>query len=164
MADGHVGYVMPIGGVAAYRNQVSVVGVGFDIACGNAAIRTDLTLDSFGRTPEEIHASLSGLGVMPARAASIVSLARAVDDGLSLEPGADPDQAMARLTELPGIGSWTAHYIAMRALRWTDAFPKEDIVIRRQLGGISATDAERLSMEWRPWRSYATLHLWRSAG
>src|SRR5262245_49040972 len=44
MADGHLGYVMPIGGVAAYREQVSVVGVGFDIACGNAAIRTDLTL------------------------------------------------------------------------------------------------------------------------
>ena len=44
MADGHVGYVMPIGGVAAYKEQVSVVGVGFDIACGNAAIRTDLTL------------------------------------------------------------------------------------------------------------------------
>ncbi len=43
MADGHVGYVMPIGGVAAYRHHVSVVGVGFDIACGNAAIRTDLT-------------------------------------------------------------------------------------------------------------------------
>ena len=48
MADGHVGYVMPIGGVAAYRNQVSVVGVGFDIACGNAAIRTDLVLDGAG--------------------------------------------------------------------------------------------------------------------
>ena len=45
MADGHLGYVMPIGGVAAYRNQVSVAGVGFDIACGNAAIRTDLGLD-----------------------------------------------------------------------------------------------------------------------
>ena len=44
MADGHLGYVMPIGGVAAYREQVSVVGVGFDIACGNAAIRTDLSL------------------------------------------------------------------------------------------------------------------------
>ena len=50
MADGHVGYVMPIGGVAAYRNQVSVVGVGFDIACGNAAIRTDLKADAFDRT------------------------------------------------------------------------------------------------------------------
>jgi len=51
MADGHVGYVMPIGGVAAYRDQVSVVGVGFDIACGNAAIRTDLTLDALGKNP-----------------------------------------------------------------------------------------------------------------
>lgn len=49
MADGHVGYVMPIGGVAAYRDQVSVVGVGFDIACGNAAIRTDLTLEALGK-------------------------------------------------------------------------------------------------------------------
>jgi tRNA-splicing ligase RtcB (3'-phosphate/5'-hydroxy nucleic acid ligase) len=49
MADGHLGYVMPIGGVAAYRNRASVVGVGFDIACGNAAIRTDLRADSFDR-------------------------------------------------------------------------------------------------------------------
>src|SRR6188474_1257990 len=47
MADGHVGYVMPIGGVAAYEDKVSVVGVGFEIACGNAAIRTDLDLESF---------------------------------------------------------------------------------------------------------------------
>jgi tRNA-splicing ligase RtcB len=61
MADGHVGYVMPIGGVAAYRDQVSVVGVGFDIACGNAAIRTDLTLDALGDSPEEVHLTLSGL-------------------------------------------------------------------------------------------------------
>jgi tRNA-splicing ligase RtcB len=59
MADGHVGYVMPIGGVAAYRDLVSVVGVGFDIACGNAAIRTDLTLDALGRTPDEVHRTLS---------------------------------------------------------------------------------------------------------
>ena len=58
MADGHVGYVMPIGGVAAYRDLVSVVGVGFDIACGNAAIRTDVTLDSLGRTPDEVHRTL----------------------------------------------------------------------------------------------------------
>ena len=51
MADGHVGYVMPIGGVAAYREQVSVVGVGFDIACGNAAIRTDRTIADLGDDP-----------------------------------------------------------------------------------------------------------------
>src|SRR5262245_27579959 len=61
MADGHLGYVMPIGGVAAYRDQVSVVGVGFDIACGNAAIRTDLSLhetpglaDRLGEIADEI--------------------------------------------------------------------------------------------------------------
>src|SRR5512145_2564858 len=51
MADGHVGYVMPIGGVAAYRDKISVVGVGFDIACGNAAIRTNLSLADLGDTP-----------------------------------------------------------------------------------------------------------------
>src|SRR5947207_4048337 len=49
MADGHLGYIMPIGGVAAYRNKVSVVGVGFDIACGNAAIRTDRRADDLPR-------------------------------------------------------------------------------------------------------------------
>jgi len=68
MADGHLGYVMPIGGVAAYRRKVSVVGVGFDIACGNAAIRTDLTFDQFTRDElanlaDEIQATISfGVG------------------------------------------------------------------------------------------------------
>ena len=61
MADGHVGYVMPIGGVAAYREQVSVVGVGFDIACGNAAIHTDLTLAHLGDSPDEVKRTLTGL-------------------------------------------------------------------------------------------------------
>ena len=61
MADGHVGYVMPIGGVAAYRDEVSVVGVGFDIACGNAAIRTDLTLSELGESPARVHEALSML-------------------------------------------------------------------------------------------------------
>src|SRR4029077_10189741 len=53
MADGHLGYVMPIGGVAAYRDQVSVVGVGFDIACGNAAIRTNRRLHQYTRADLE---------------------------------------------------------------------------------------------------------------
>ena len=61
MADGHVGYVMPIGGVAAYDNQVSVVGVGFDIACGNAAIRTDLTVDDLGRSATESAQAICGI-------------------------------------------------------------------------------------------------------
>lgn len=61
MADNHLGYVMPIGGVAAYRDQVSVVGVGFDIACGNAAIRTDLTLADLGGTEDEVGRRLNTL-------------------------------------------------------------------------------------------------------
>jgi tRNA-splicing ligase RtcB len=68
MADGHQGYVMPIGGVAAYRDKASVVGVGFDIACGNAAIRTDRTLGDYTRqdltrVADEIHREISfGIG------------------------------------------------------------------------------------------------------
>jgi len=61
MADGHVGYVMPIGGVAAYREQVSVVGVGFDIACGNAAIRTDLALSDLGGDEREVGRALNAV-------------------------------------------------------------------------------------------------------
>src|ERR671914_2737173 len=61
MADGHVGYVMPVGGVAAYRDQVSVVGVGFDIGCGNAAIRTDMSLADLGDIPPRVHEALTML-------------------------------------------------------------------------------------------------------
>ena len=61
MADGHVGYVMPIGGVAAYDNAVSVVGVGFDIACGNAAIRTDLKVEDLGNTDNQMARRLTNL-------------------------------------------------------------------------------------------------------
>ena len=62
MADGHLGYVMPIGGVAAYRNQVSVAGVGFDIACGNAAVRTDLGLDDLRDRPGGLRRNLERIG------------------------------------------------------------------------------------------------------
>lgn len=61
MADGHLGYIMPIGGVAAYRDEVSVVGVGFDIACGNAAIRTDLLLDDLGKDETDLGTRLNGI-------------------------------------------------------------------------------------------------------
>ncbi len=66
-----------------------------------------------------------------------------------------------QLVALPGIGTWTAHYIAMRALRWTNAFLKDDIVVCNNLGGITAKEAELMSNKWRPWRSYATLHIWQ---
>ena len=109
---------------------------------------------------------VAGLGIVAARARSIIALARTQDSAaLCLDGGAhhSPADSIRRLTALPGIGPWTAHYIAMRALRWPDAFPKEDIAVRHALGGVTAADAEALSQRWRPWRSYAVMHLWRAA-
>ena len=105
-------------------------------------------------------------GIIATRARSIIALARAHEAGLlSLDGGVHrvPDDSIRRLAELPGIGQWTAHYIAMRALRWPDAFPKEDIVVRNNLGGVTAKEAEALSQPWRPWRSYAVMHVWGMA-
>ena len=105
-------------------------------------------------------------GIIAARAKSIIALAAVQGSGeFCLDGGAhrDPDEAIRRLTELPGIGPWTAHYIAMRALRWPDAFPKEDIAVRNALGGLTAQQAEVQSQPWRPWRSYAVMHLWNMA-
>ena len=102
-------------------------------------------------------------GIVAARARSIIALAEAQGSGeLCLDGGAhhNPDDSIKRLAELPGIGPWTAHYIAMRALRWPDAFPKEDIAVRNNLGGVTAKEAEALSQPWRPWRSYAVMHVW----
>jgi AraC family transcriptional regulator of adaptative response / DNA-3-methyladenine glycosylase II len=104
---------------------------------------------------------IASLGVIQSRARGIITLAEEVASGrLTLDAGADPEATMKQLIALPGIGRWTAHYIAMRALRWPDAFPKEDVVLRKALGGVTASRADELSQSWRPWRSYATLHLW----
>jgi AraC family transcriptional regulator, regulatory protein of adaptative response / DNA-3-methyladenine glycosylase II len=103
-------------------------------------------------------------GILASRARSIIALAKAHESGeLSLDGEArhNPAESIRRLAELPGIGLWTAHYLAMRAMRWPDAFPKEDIAVRNTLGGVTAQEAEALSQPWRPWRSYAVMHLWR---
>lgn len=108
---------------------------------------------------------IAKLGIVSMRAKSIIALAQAQLSGaLALDGGVlyKPEDAILRLAELPGIGPWTAHYVAMRALSWPDAFPKEDIAIRNALGGVTAKEAEALSQSWRPWRSYAVMHLWRS--
>ncbi|QHM70315.1 AlkA N-terminal domain-containing protein [Mixta intestinalis] len=106
---------------------------------------------------------IASLGIVSARARSILALAAACNEGeLQLEANVNPDEIMQRLRQLPGIGEWTASYIAMRALRWPDAFPAGDIVIRNNLGGISAKQAEARSAQWRPWRSYAVMHIWKN--
>jgi AraC family transcriptional regulator of adaptative response / DNA-3-methyladenine glycosylase II len=70
---------------------------------------------------------------------------------------------MGSLTALPGIGAWTANYIAMRALRWPDAFLPSDLGVLKALGETRPARALRRSEAWRPWRAYAVVQLWRNA-
>jgi AraC family transcriptional regulator, regulatory protein of adaptative response / DNA-3-methyladenine glycosylase II len=104
---------------------------------------------------------LTDLGLVAARADSVRALARAVcDKAVSLEPGPDPLAGTERLMAVPGIGPWTAQYIAMRGLRWPDAFPHSDLGLRKALGGRSPCEVLALAEAWRPWRAYAAMHLW----
>ena len=108
-------------------------------------------------------AEIAAIGLPRARAAALEALAATVAAGMRLERGADAEQVIGDLVALPGIGPWTANYIAMRALGWPDAFPSGDLVLRRALGDCTAKDAERRAERWRPWRAYAVMHLWREA-
>lgn len=106
---------------------------------------------------------LSGLGLTSARARTLHALAHAVEDG-RLDLRAVPEDVVARLRELEGIGDWTAQYVALRALGEPDAFPAADLVLRRAAGPhghpLSARALEQRAEAWRPWRGYAVLHLW----
>jgi AraC family transcriptional regulator of adaptative response / DNA-3-methyladenine glycosylase II len=104
---------------------------------------------------------LDGIGLTPARAASLRSVAAAVaDDPSLLAPAGSLDALVERLCRLPGIGPWTAHYLAMRAFDETDAFPASDLGLRRAAGGVPARALEALAEAWRPWRAYAAIALW----
>ena len=106
---------------------------------------------------------LAALGIVRTRAEAVRNLARAVSDGsLRLDPGADVEPTLEKLMAIPGIGPWTAQYLAMRALGWPDAFPDGDAGVMKALRTKSAKRALEISARWRPWRAYAVMHLWRS--
>jgi AraC family transcriptional regulator of adaptative response / DNA-3-methyladenine glycosylase II len=106
-------------------------------------------------------AEVAVVGLPNARARSLVALAREVAAGkLDLSPGADVEAAVAALTALPGIGPWTAQYVAMRALAWPDAFPHPDLGVMRALGETRPAAALAKAEAWRPWRAYAVIHIW----
>jgi AraC family transcriptional regulator, regulatory protein of adaptative response / DNA-3-methyladenine glycosylase II len=108
-------------------------------------------------------ADIARLGVIGTRARAIVALAREVHEGrLALDPAAAVDATLAALHALPGVGPWTAQYIAMRALGWPDAFPHPDVAVLKALGEASPARALRRAEQWRPWRAYAVMHLWKS--
>ncbi len=110
--------------------------------------------------------TLGSLGIVKQRQQAILSLAQAVQSGcLVLQPGVDVTATLAQLQALPGIGTWTAHYIALRALRWPDAFPSGDVALQAALGVRQARNpasaALALAQRWQPWRGYAAVRAWQ---
>jgi AraC family transcriptional regulator, regulatory protein of adaptative response / DNA-3-methyladenine glycosylase II len=109
-------------------------------------------------------ADLVGLGILATRARSIIAVAQAVACGeLRLQADAPVEATLAQLRALPGIGEWTAQYIALRCLSWPDAFPHTDLIILRAFPGLKPREVLAAAEAWRPWRGYATLHLWKQA-
>jgi AraC family transcriptional regulator of adaptative response / DNA-3-methyladenine glycosylase II len=120
-------------------------------------------------TPEALaDADLSGIGLTGARADTLRHMARALLEG-RIDFGSERtlEEFTARWTALPGIGPWTAQYIAMRALGHPDAFPAEDLVLQKAVAGdgtrMSARALAARAEGWRPWRAYAVMHLWKES-
>jgi AraC family transcriptional regulator of adaptative response / DNA-3-methyladenine glycosylase II len=115
------------------------------------------------RVAELTYGRIARLGMPGARARTVLALARAVaDGGLVLMPNAGIEATLGKLRALPGVGEWTAQYIAMRALAWPDAFPHTDLGVMKALGETSPRRALAAGETWRPWRAYAVMHLWQS--
>jgi AraC family transcriptional regulator of adaptative response / DNA-3-methyladenine glycosylase II len=111
------------------------------------------------------HLNLDVLGIPKARAYALQALALATSRGELTFNGSAIETAEA-LAALPGIGKWTAEYVALRALYEPDAFPASDLVLRRAAATngtpLTARTLEECANAWRPWRGYAAMHLWRS--
>src|SRR5690606_4543941 len=111
--------------------------------------------------------SLDNIGMPGRRVAALQRLAAAVAEGaFELEVVAGADELVERLCRLPGIGPWTAQYIALRGFGEPDAFPAADLgLLKAPIWGAGHISAEQLlarAEAWRPWRAYAAIHIWRS--
>lgn len=124
-------------------------------------------VERFGPPRAEIlaEANLAVIGLPKARAETIRGFARAVADGrIRFDAAISSTEMMGRMCELPGIGPWTANYIAMRALADPDAFPAADLGLLKAAGLTSERRLSERAEAWRPWRSYAAMYLWQSLG
>lgn len=151
--------------VAAARTLAARVAVTYGTPYADGA---EAGLTALFPAPQALaEAPLEEQGITRARAATIRGLAQAVLDGRLAFRSEQSLEAFERdLVALPGIGPWTAHYIAMRALAQPDAFPAADLILRRTAGQgrtLSTRELEALSQAWRPWRSYAVMLLWRAS-
>lgn len=112
---------------------------------------------------EDIADHLGPLGVTRARSRTILNLAQKIAGGeIDFSLCVQPEDEIKKLMLIPGIGAWTAHYIAMRAMGWPDAFPHTDYGVKKALAPLSGNEILKAAEAWRPWRSYATINLWNS--
>lgn len=103
------------------------------------------------------------LGVIAVRSRTIYELARTIVQGeIDFDLCAQPEEEMKKLMTIHGIGSWTAQYIAMRAMEWPDAFLETDAGVKKALQPYTSKELLKMAENWRPWRSYATVNLWNS--
>jgi AraC family transcriptional regulator, regulatory protein of adaptative response / DNA-3-methyladenine glycosylase II len=119
----------------------------------------------FPRPERLIGQDLTQLGIMKARSQAITSLAETIAKHPDLLQGFQTlEDAVKQLCKLPGIGEWTAHYIAMRSLREPDAFPTGDLALLRSIErhdpAITKSTLAKRAENWRPWRAYAAMYLW----
>ena len=156
---------------AVLGQQISVAGArtlaGRLVAlCGTALEDQERRLTHTFPSAEAIaSADLGPVGLTRTRQRTVRELARRLASGeLVLDPGADREEARQKLLEIPGIGPWTATYVVLRALGDPDAFPAEDLGLRRAARRLGLPDDARElashAERWRPWRSYAAHHLW----
>ena len=110
---------------------------------------------------DDLGETLGRLGVTRQRQRTIPELAEGcVDGSITTAFGVDPQEQMRRLLQMHGIGDWTANYLAMRMLSWTDAFPATDLGVRKVLAPRTPKQIQEYARAWSPWRAYATLNLW----
>ncbi|TDD12479.1 DNA-3-methyladenine glycosylase 2 family protein [Nonomuraea deserti] len=145
---------------AVVGQQISVAGA--RTLLGRIVARAAAPGGLFPTPARLLDTDLTGLGLTNRRIATLKDLsARLADGSIDLDGGQDPADSVAGLRAVPGIGPWTASYVALRALRDPDAWPVGDLVLDKRMAalGIPHDHIER----WRPWRAYAALHLWSSS-
>jgi 3-methyladenine DNA glycosylase/8-oxoguanine DNA glycosylase len=150
--------------------------LGQQVSVDRATVLARRLLERFGQdalsNPRRLaRADVASVGMPGKRGEAIRELASAVADGrLELHDGADPESLQQALCDLPGIGPWTAGYVAMRVAKDPDAFPAGDWVVLKMLEGTTASAEARAiaagrpgsrADAWRPWRAYAVMYLWK---
>ena len=165
--DGFETAVRAILGQQVTVRAASIIAGRFAAAFGDAIEAPHASLARLFPSPARVAAlepaEIAATGIIAARARAISLLAREMAAGrLRLDPTAEVDATLARLQSIPGVGPWTAQYIAMRALGWPDAFPHPDVAVLKAMGEKNVRLAAAHADRWRPWRAYAVLHLWKS--